>query len=71
MDSEGAVRPDKIVHVGEADKLSLLFQSESFTKASVRSNKIDKVFYSYAEMKDQERESVASILYNFLFARRK
>ena len=66
LDREGAVILDEVIYVDEADKLSVIYESESFLEARIKIGKDERVFFSYAEICDEGREEMTQILKTYL-----
>lgn len=69
LDSEGAVRLDEIVYIGEADVLGDIYASNEFTHVNEDVNVNDKLFYSYVEMYQPDRKMVKETLSHYLSAK--
>lgn len=62
LDNEGAVRLDEIIYVDEADELGALYESKQFAEVRKNISNKDRLFFSYAEMKNEGRSDVTSWL---------
>lgn len=65
LDSEGAIKLEDIVYIDEADKLSLSYESSYIKDIRKRLDNC-RLFFSYAEMKNDGREDVVKELKRYL-----
>lgn len=57
LDNKGAVIIHEIIYVGEAEELSTIYESEDFNKKRRLVSAKDRLFFSYAEMKEGRAEA--------------
>lgn len=62
LDNEGTVKLDEIIYVDEADELGVLYESKQFAEVRKSISNKDRLFFSYAEMKNEGRADVTSLL---------
>lgn len=67
LDSEGAVKLDNIIYVGEADELNILYESHAFKTIRKQTGSQYRLFFSYAEMPKGNRAEVTQALKNAIF----
>lgn len=62
LDSEGFVMMKEIIDVDAADRMSDIYESQRFIQIRKEVSPNNRIFFSYAEMKDGNRDAVVSIL---------
>lgn len=66
LDSEGVIRLDNIIYVDGADEIGQVYESKKLKDIRKKVSNTDKLFYSYAEMKAENRKEVVSTLRGLL-----
>ena len=66
LDSEGAIRLDNIIYVGGADEIGQVYESKRLKDIREKVPNTDRLFFSYAEMKVENRTEVVSTLRGLL-----
>ena len=69
LDNEGAVKLDEIIYIDEADELGILYDSKQFAEVRKNISNKDRLFFSYAEMKNEGRAAVTSLLKHALLSK--
>ena len=66
LDSEGAIRLDNIIYVDGADEIGQVYESKKLKDIRKKISNTDRLFFSYAEMKAENRNEVVSNLRGLL-----
>lgn len=66
LDSEGVIRLDNIIYVDGADEIGQVYESKKLKDIRKKMSNTDRLFYSYAEMKAENRKEVVSTLRGLL-----
>ena len=66
LDSEGAIRLDNIIYVDGADEIGQVYESNIVKDIRKEISNTDRLFFSYAEMKAENRNEVVSTLKSLL-----
>lgn len=66
LDSEGIIRLDNIIYVDGADEIGQVYESKKLKDIRKKMSNTDRLFYSYAEMKAENRKEVVSTLRGLL-----
>lgn len=62
LDNEGAIKLDEIIYIDEADELGTLYESNKFAEIRNNVSNNDRIFFSYTEMKTDDRAEVTESL---------
>ena len=62
LDMEGFVKMDEILYIAESDRLSKIYESEVISKIRKSISPTDRLFFSYAEITDDNRNEVVSCI---------
>lgn len=67
LDNEGAAQMKEILYVDDADEINTIYESTRFNEIRKRVGNTDRLFFSYAEIKQKERAEISRAIKDSLF----